>query len=68
MRAKQLHTEVKCLGCRRLLANEEAMLVFRTGFCGDVPVGGCEQCVAMYPPLNRMWRVRLTDLPYDSLH
>ncbi|MBG9794718.1 diaminopimelate decarboxylase [Paenibacillus dendritiformis] len=67
MRAKQLHTAVKCLGCQRLLANEEAMLVFRTGFRGDDPVGGCEQCVAKHPPLNRLWRVRLTDLPYDSV-
>ncbi|BFH70801.1 MAG: diaminopimelate decarboxylase [Paenibacillus dendritiformis] len=67
MRGKQLPTAVKCLGCQRLLVHEEAMLVFRTGFCGDNPIGGCEQCIAKHRPLNRLWRVRLTDLPYESL-
>lgn len=67
MRSKQLHAAVKCLVCRRLLASEEAGLIFRTGFCGDVPVGGCKQCVVKHPPLNRLRRVRLMNLPYDSL-
>lgn len=52
MRAKQLHTEVKCLGCQRLLANEEADGLLRR--CSGRRVRAvCREACAVEPDVAR---------------